>query len=140
MGLGPWLPEPWSGTTYASSQAVSVYDTARVHVMVIGWASFALIGVIYYLVPRISGNPVHSIKLARIHFWITNIVVPLAILDETYATFIGGSLMQSGMSFDQAMGSTTILPFLMIYLLAYLVGLAAQFIFAYNIYRTIRRG
>lgn len=139
MGLGPWLPEPWSGGTYETSMATSVYDTVRVHVMVIGWASFALIGAIYYLVPRLAGKSLRSVRLGRVHFWITAAVVPLAFVAEGYATFVIGSLMQSGKTPDQAIASAAIAPYLLVYLTAYLIGLVVQFLFVYNIYRTVRR-
>lgn len=40
----------------------------HVHISLLGWASFALAGLIYYLFPK-AGN--HT--LAKVHFWASNI-------------------------------------------------------------------
>ena len=44
----------------------------HVHINLLGWASMALAGIIYYLFPK-AGNHL----LAKIHFWGTNIGLPL---------------------------------------------------------------
>jgi cytochrome c oxidase cbb3-type subunit I/II len=43
---------------------------AHVHVGALGWNGFLTFGILYWLVPRLYGRPLHSIKLANFHFWI----------------------------------------------------------------------
>jgi cytochrome c oxidase cbb3-type subunit 1 len=134
MGLGPtpFLPSP------SQALASEVYDTARVHVMVLGWASFALIGVLYYLVPKIRGKEeIHSKKLASIHFWITNIALPLGIVVTTYVSFVIDSLLNSGVGEAAVFQTPPASTLLMTFLLLFVIGLIAQLIFVYNIYKTL---
>jgi cbb3-type cytochrome oxidase subunit 1 len=134
MGLGPTPILPSPSQAFASE----VYDTSRVHVMVLGWASFALIGLLYYLVPKMrKKEDVHSKKLALIHFWTTNITLPLAIVVTIYISFVIDSLMNSGVSEADVVGRPQVSPLLTIFLLLFVIGLIAQVTFVYNIYKTL---
>jgi cbb3-type cytochrome oxidase subunit 1 len=134
MGLGPTPVLPSPSQTLASA----IYDSARSHVMVLGWASFALIGVLYYIVPRMRGKEeVHSRKLASIHFWITNITLPIAIVVSAYTSFVVDSLLSSGAGEAQVMGSASVTPLLTTFLVLFIIGLGAQLTFVYNIYKTL---
>ena len=57
---------------YMSMQHDYVLTGVHVHINLLGWASFALAGIIYYLFPK-AGN--HG--LAKVHFWAGNIGLPL---------------------------------------------------------------
>jgi cbb3-type cytochrome oxidase subunit 1 len=57
----------------------------HVHINLLGWASMALAGLIYYLFPK-AGNNV----LAKIHFWGTNIGLPL-MMGGLAALLLSGS-------------------------------------------------
>lgn len=134
MGLGPTplLPSP------SQMLASQVYDTARVHVMVLGWASFALIGLLYYLVPKMRGKEdIYSKKLASIHFWTTNIVLPLGIVVTTYVSFVVDSLLDSGVAEATVFETSPTSTFLATFLLLFIIGLIAQLTFVYNIYKTL---
>jgi cytochrome c oxidase cbb3-type subunit 1 len=133
MGLGPTpvLPSP------TSALASEIYDTARVHVMVLGWASFALIGVLYYLVPKMRGKQeVYSERLASIHFWVTNVTIPIGIVVVTYVSFVVDSLVNSGVSEATVMGTPAVAPLLGAFLILVAIGLAAQLAFIYNVFKT----
>jgi cbb3-type cytochrome oxidase subunit 1 len=134
MGLGPTplLPSP------SQALASEVYDTARVHVMVLGWASFALIGVLYYLVPKLRGKEeIHSKRLASVHFWITNIALPLGIVVTTYVSFVIDSLLSSGVAEATVFATPPASTFLTTFLLLFIIGVIAQLTFLYNIYKTL---
>ena len=134
MGLGPTpvLPSP------TSALASQIYDTARVHVMVLGWASFALMGILYYLIPKMRGKEeVYSKKLASIHFLLTNVTIPIGIVVVTYVSFVVDSLVNSGISEATVMGTPTVMPILTAFLVLVAIGLAAQLGFIYNIYKTL---
>lgn len=71
----------------------------HVHINLLGWASFALSGIIYHIFPR-SGRHV----LAKWHFWTANIGLPLMMVglatlilsgaeQVTIAVSIGGTLV-----------------------------------------------
>src|SRR5699024_9218995 len=48
------------------------FSSAHAHINLLGWVSFALVGVIYHLFPVAGGN-----KMASVHFWLQMIGVPL---------------------------------------------------------------
>lgn len=42
------------------------------HTNVLGWLSFLVFGVAYHVIPRFSGRPLFSPRLAWAHFWMAN--------------------------------------------------------------------
>lgn len=51
------------------------FTGVHAHVNLLGWVSGALAGVIYWLFPRTGSN-----VLAKIHFWVYNIGLPLMMI------------------------------------------------------------
>ncbi|WP_376739720.1 cytochrome-c oxidase [Bacillus canaveralius] len=47
----------------------------HVHINLLGWTSMTLAGILYYLFPQAA-----STKLAKTHFWIHNIALPLMMI------------------------------------------------------------
>jgi cbb3-type cytochrome oxidase subunit 1 len=45
------------------------------HLLLLGWASFALVGLVYHLYPAAAET-----RLARIHFWLHNLGLPVFML------------------------------------------------------------
>jgi len=43
---------------------------AHVHIGGLGWNGFLIFGVLYWMIPKIYGTKLHSVKLANLHFWI----------------------------------------------------------------------
>ena len=43
---------------------------AHVHIGGLGWNGFMIFGMLYWMIPRMWGTKIHSIKLANIHFWL----------------------------------------------------------------------
>jgi cytochrome c oxidase cbb3-type subunit 1 len=133
MGLGPTpiMPSP------SSPLGSTIYDTSRVHVMVLGWASFALIGMLYYLVPKMRGKEqIYSKKLATIHFWVTNITLPLAVVIAAYFGYVADWMENSGVSEANVPMTPPGSTLLMAFVIVFLIGLVAQLLFVYNVYKT----
>ena len=132
MGFGQFIPAP------QTDAALEPYMWAEVHVMVLGWATLAIMGALYYLVPRIAGRvDMFSSKLGRIHFWVTNITFPIGVLLVAYGSFAIDTLVAKGDTFEQATRDPSILPILLGYLIIFSIGYAVQFVFAYNVYKTL---
>lgn len=60
---------------YMSMAHTGDLTPVHVHVNLLGWMSLALAGVIYSLYPQLS-----STKLAKTHFWLHNISLPVMML------------------------------------------------------------
>ena len=52
---------------------VRYYIPAHAHLTLLGWMSMFVYGVAYHILPRFSGRPLYSDRLADIHFWTANI-------------------------------------------------------------------
>src|SRR5688572_479998 len=49
-----------------------VYRTAHMHANLLGFVSMMIFGVAYHVLPRFTGRPLHSPKLAALHVWLAN--------------------------------------------------------------------
>ncbi|CAG0970323.1 hypothetical protein BURK1_01193 [Burkholderiales bacterium] len=54
------------------------------HLLLLGWASLALAGIVYHLYPAAGAT-----RLAKAHFWIHNLVLPLFMI--ALAVFLSGN-------------------------------------------------
>ena len=52
-----------------------VLAPVHAHILLLGWASLALAGIVYHLYPAAS-----STRLARMHFWLHNLGLPVFML------------------------------------------------------------
>jgi cytochrome c oxidase cbb3-type subunit 1 len=66
------------GVAMAVQPAWLVYRTAHLHMALLGFVAMMIFGVAYHVIPRFTGNPLHSRRLAGIHWWLAN--AGLAIL------------------------------------------------------------
>ena len=83
------------------------------HLNLLGWVSMALFGLIYHAYPAAGAT-----ALARWHFWIHNVSVPVAMI----ALFFGLA------------GNATLLPVAAVASIATVIGIV---LFAVNLWRTI---
>jgi cbb3-type cytochrome oxidase subunit 1 len=45
---------------------------AHTHINLLGWVEMAIFAALYYVVPRLSGRPIYSVPLVKVHFWMHN--------------------------------------------------------------------
>jgi cbb3-type cytochrome oxidase subunit 1 len=50
-----------------------LYKPAHAHANLLGFVSMMIFGVAYHVMPRFSGRPLHSVRLARLHVWAANV-------------------------------------------------------------------
>jgi len=130
MGPGSFLlPSP-------SGDAGAAFDTARWHIVFIGFVGFNIMGLMYHVAPQVGGRPLHSARLARIHFWSSNVLFPVAVVIEV----IGVSAYQDALnnSFDPSTFPAGLLALFILIIVLFFAGIASQIPFAYNIYKTIK--
>jgi cbb3-type cytochrome oxidase subunit 1 len=56
----------WPGETL-------VYRPAHLHANLLGFVSMMIFGVAYHVIPRFSGNPLHSQQFPLVHLWLANV-------------------------------------------------------------------
>lgn len=60
------------GVAMAAHPPWVVYRTAHLHMALLGFVTMMIFGVAYHVIPRFTGNPLHSRRLAMVHWWIAN--------------------------------------------------------------------
>ncbi|MBI5599752.1 MAG: hypothetical protein HY890_08475 [Deltaproteobacteria bacterium] len=66
------------------------YKPIHTHLNLLGWMSMMIYGVSYHILPRFSGEPLWSDRLATIHLWTANIGLIGMIAGWMAAEFGGG--------------------------------------------------
>ncbi|MFP5213976.1 MAG: cbb3-type cytochrome c oxidase subunit I [Acidobacteriota bacterium] len=66
------------------------------HIAVLGFSGFIMLGGIYYILPRITGRPIYSSRLADIQYWLVLIGLTGFLLILTAAGLIQGNGWMNG--------------------------------------------
>jgi cbb3-type cytochrome oxidase subunit 1 len=75
LGLGVLL-----GLAMALQPAWIAYRPAHAHLNVAGFVVMTIYGVAYHVIPRFTGHPLYSRRLAVWHFWLANIGLAILVL------------------------------------------------------------
>ena len=76
------------GVAMAAYPAWTIYRPAHAHLNLLGFVTMMIYGVAYHVVPRFSGHPLHSRRLAGWHWWAANaglLLMVVAFLLRPYA-------------------------------------------------------
>jgi len=107
---------------------------AHVHIGTLGWISMTLMGVLYYLVPLVSGKPLSWPRLVNWVFWIEVITIPLNAVLMIAAGISGGRAFQAGVR-GEALNAVTGPYMMLIGIVSIVCGLVA-ILFAVQIIHT----
>ncbi len=118
------------------------WTIGHVHSGALGWNALITFGTFYYLVPRLVGTQLYSVKLANVHFWLALTGTMLYILAMWGAGITQGllwlSLDQTGellYSFTDIMASMP--PYYLLRLVAGIIFLSGTILMAYNLLMTV---
>lgn len=119
---------------------------AHVHVGGMGWNGFIIFGILYWLVPRMWGTKLFSVKLANIHFWIGTLGIIFYAL-PMYVSGLTQSLMWKQFTADGFLQylnfldtTTQILPMYMLRAIGGGLFLTGAIIMTYNLIKTAYSG
>lgn len=107
--LGVWMA--------VSPQAI-IYRPAHVHANLLGFVSMMIFGVAYHVIPRFTGSPLRSRRVAMVHLWVANIGL---------AGLVGGWLLRPSMGGAGAAALMT----------GGIVSAAGAFLFIGNLWQTL---
>ena len=96
----------------------TVYRTAHMHIMLLGFVGMMIFGVAYHVIPRFAGHPLHHRGAALAHWWLANTGLTAMVIG-----FIGRANAASAATATLGVGGV-------------LSGSGA-FVFAYLVWRTI---
>jgi heme/copper-type cytochrome/quinol oxidase subunit 1 len=60
--------------------AWSVYRTAHLHMLLLGFVAMMIFGVAYHVIPRFVGSPLRSPRAAGVHWWLANVGLAVMVV------------------------------------------------------------
>lgn len=84
LGLGVTL-----GVAMAIDPRWVVYRPAHMHMNLLGFVAMMIFGVAYHVIPRFTGNALHSRQLGGMHWWIANAGLALMVAGFILGPHIG---------------------------------------------------
>jgi cytochrome c oxidase cbb3-type subunit 1 len=118
------------------------WTIGHVHSGALGWNALITFGTFYFLVPRLVGRELYSVKLANIHFWLALAGTMLYVLAMWGAGVSQGLLWlnldefgELRYSFRDIMASMP--PYYLLRLVAGLIFLIGAILMTFNLFRTI---
>ena len=106
---------------------------AHTHINLLGWVEMAIFAAVYYIIPRLVKRPIYSVKLVKVHFWTHNLGLIGMVVFFTAAGVAGG--LASEFSTPEEV-EIIVRPWLAAMGIFGTIVLLANFIWAYNIFRT----
>ena len=106
---------------------------AHTHINLLGWVEMAIFGAIYYVIPRLVKKPIYSMALVKWHFWVHNFGLIGMVVFFTTAGVTGGIAGETH-ALDQV--EAMVKPLLATMGIFGSLVLTANFIWAYNLFRT----
>jgi len=67
------------GVGMAVHPQLLIYRPAHVHMNLLGFVTMMIFGVAYHVVPRFTGHPLYSRRLAGWHWWMANVGLALMV-------------------------------------------------------------
>jgi cytochrome c oxidase cbb3-type subunit I/II len=122
------------------------WTVGHVHIGALGWNGMLTFGMLYWLLPRIYGTKLYSIKLANTHFWIGTLgilfyAIPLYWAGWTqslmWKQFTPDGFLQYGNFLETV---TQILPMYMIRAIGGTIYFSGVIVMIYNLYKTVQSG
>ena len=121
------------------------WTIGHVHAGALGWVAMISIGAMYYLIPRLYGRELHSIKLVEMHFWVACTGI-LLYVTSMWVSGITQGLMWRAVNEDGTLTYSFVesvqamAPFYLIRLVGGILFLFGMLTMAFNLLKTIRSG
>jgi cytochrome c oxidase cbb3-type subunit 1 len=114
-GLAQWIRE--------SGPAGHLIDPlAHAHINLVGGVTVGMMGLFYYVLPKLVGRPIYSTLLATMSFWFSMLGVFVFFTSLVILGIIEGNMIHSGMTYGQALEAVGSIHHIMIITGAMLMG------------------
>ncbi len=114
-GISQWLRE--------SGPAGHLIDPlAHAHINLVGGVTVGMMGLFYYVLPKLVNRPIYSTTLATMSFWFSMIGVFVFFTSLVILGIIEGNMIHSGMTYGQALEAVGPIHHIMIITGAMLMG------------------
>ena len=118
------------------------WTIGHVHSGALGWVGMVSIGALYYLIPRLFGTKIYSLKLIETHFWISTIGIVLYIAAMWISGVMQGLMWRAvnpdgTLTYSFVESVQAMHPFYIVRFLGGALYLTGMLIMAYNIGKTV---
>ncbi|MEM1026754.1 MAG: cytochrome-c oxidase, cbb3-type subunit I [Planctomycetota bacterium] len=118
------------------------WTIGHVHSGALGWNGFMAFGMMYWLMPRLFQAPLHSVKLASMHFWLATVGILVYVI-SMYVAGITQGLMWLAVGDDGALTypsfvetTQAVIPMYWLRIIGGGLYMAGALVGAYNLVRT----
>lgn len=130
-GISQWLR--------AAGQAGHLIDPlAHAHINLVGGVTMGMMGLFYYVLPRLVGRPIASALLSQVSFWFSTLGVAIFFSSLVVLGLIEGNMVHRGMTYAQALEAVGPVHHVLIITGAILMGLG-YWTFITNVFLTVFR-
>ncbi len=109
---------------------------AHAHINLVGGVTMAIMGLFYYLLPKILKKPIYSHTLSHTSFWFSALGVLGFFSALVFFGILEGNMILSGMTFQQALDAVGPIHHIVIITTAMLMGFG-YWLFIMNVFLTI---
>jgi cytochrome c oxidase cbb3-type subunit 1 len=118
------------------------WTIGHVHSGALGWVAMISMGSLYYLIPRLFGRELYSLKLVEVHFWIATIGVVLYITAMWVSGIMQGLMWRAvnpdgTLTYSFAESVHAMHPYYVTRAIGGMFFLAGMLVMAYNVYKTV---
>jgi len=118
------------------------WTIGHVHSGALGWVAMISVGAMYYLIPRLFGREIHSLKLVEVHFWVATIGIVLYITAMWVAGIMQGLMWRAvnpdgTLTYSFVESVQAMHPFYIVRFIGGVFFLTGMLIMAYNLVKTI---
>jgi len=118
------------------------WTIGHVHSGALGWVAMISIGAMYFVIPRLFGRELYSLKLVETHFWIATIGIVLYIASMWISGIMQGLMWRAvnpdgTLTYSFVESVAAMHPFYVVRLLGGVFFLSGMLLMAYNLWRTI---
>jgi cytochrome c oxidase cbb3-type subunit 1 len=118
------------------------WTVGHVHSGALGWVGMITMGSMYYMIPRLYGQKLHSLKLVEVHFWFATIGVVLYITAMWVSGIMQGLMWRAvgpdgTLLYSFAESVAAMHPFYVMRWAGGMFFLTGMLVMAYNVFRTV---
>jgi len=118
------------------------WTIGHVHSGALGWVALVSLGSMYYLIPRLFGRELYSLKLVEVHFWVSTLGIVLYITAMWVSGIMQGlmwrAVTQEGtLTYSFVESVQAMHPFYIIRFLGGALFLLGTLVMCYNLWKTV---
>jgi cytochrome c oxidase cbb3-type subunit 1 len=118
------------------------WTIGHVHSGALGWVALISMGAMYYLIPRLFGRELYSLKLVEVHFWTATIGIVLYITSMWVAGIMQGLMWRAvnedgTLTYSFVESVQAMHPYYIVRMLGGVFFLFGAVVMAYNLWRSI---